>query len=80
MVNVGFHDGAAYSFEFYRVLNLDIKCNGQDKNVIISSGNNVALDIDIENGYQSGLEGDFWILAISPTPTWNVWTHGPWLS
>ncbi len=72
--------GSAYTFDFTSVLSLDVKCNGQDQNVIVDSGENVTLTIDIDNGYHPGLEGDFWVVAILPISGWNTWTYGPWIN
>ena len=74
----GVESGAAYAFDFASILSLDVKCNGEDQNVIVDSGENVTLTIDIDNGYHPDLKGDFWIVAILPISGWNTWTYGPW--
>jgi len=73
----GDDSGSVYAYDLTRVLDLDIKCNGQDQNVFINSGEKVTLTIDIENGYHPDLKGDFWVLAMNPYSTWSVWTFGP---
>jgi len=77
---IGAGAGSAFVYDFDSVLALDVKCNGQDQNVIISSGENVTLTIEIDNGYQPALKGDLWVLAILPTPAWNTWSFGSWLN
>jgi len=72
--------GAAYVYDFTSTLALDAKCNGEDQNVIVNSGENVTLTIDIDNGYHPNLEGDLWVVAILPIPGWNTWTYGPWMN
>ncbi len=76
----GSGSGSAYAYDFNSILALDAKCNGQDQNVIVNSGENVTLTIDINNGYHPDLKGDLWVLAILPTSAWNVWTYGPWVT
>jgi len=76
----GVYAGAAYEFDFTSVLELDVKCNGQDQNVIVDSSENVTLTIDIDNGYHPSLKGDFWVVAILPISGWNTWTFGPWMN
>lgn len=72
----GFIAGSAYFFDFASTLALDVKCNGQDQNVVVSSSENVTLTIDIENGYHPGSRGDFWV-AVLPASTGTLWTYGP---
>jgi len=74
----GNESGSVYAIEFTSTLALDVKCNGQDQNVIVDSGENVILTVDIDNGYHPDLKGDFWIVAILPISGWNTWTYGPW--
>ena len=74
------NSGSAYLVEFTDILALDVKCNGQDQNVIVDVSENVTLTIDIDNGYHPDLEGDFWVVAILPISGWNTWTYGPWMN
>jgi len=69
--------GAAYAYDFNSVLAIDVKCNGEDQNVIVNSGENATVTIDIKNGYHPGLEGDLWVAAVLPFSGWGVWTCGP---
>jgi len=71
--------GSVFAYDFTSTLSLDVKCNGQDQNVIVGSGENVTVTVDIKNGYHPGLEGDLWIIAVLPTSGWNTWTYGPWM-
>ena len=77
--NYFYDSGSAYAYDFTSVLALDVKCNGQDQNVIVNSSDNVTLTIDIKNGYNPNLEGDLWVLAVLPTSAWNIWTYGSWV-
>jgi len=70
--------GSVYAYDFISVLALDAKCNGQDENVIVSSGDSVTLTIEIDNGFHPDLQGDLWVVAVLPTSGWNTWTYGPW--
>jgi len=69
--------GSVYAFDFTSTLALDVKCNGQDQNVIVDSNEDIILTIDIDNGYHPDLKGDFWILVILPASGMS-WTYGPW--
>jgi len=76
----GANAGGAYVYDFNSTLALDVKCNGQDQNVIVDVSENVTLTIDIDNGYHPDLKGDFWVVAILPISGWNTWTYGPWMN
>jgi len=71
----GLFAGSAYFLNFASTLSLDIKCNGQDQNVVVDSSQNVTLTIDIANGYHPGASGDFWV-AVLPASTGSLWTYG----
>jgi len=68
--------GSVYVYNFTGTLTLDIKCNGQDQNVIVSSSENVTLTIDIDSGFHPGIRGDCWV-AVLPASTGTFWTYGP---
>ncbi len=74
--DLGQNSGSAYVFDFSSTLGLDIKCNGEDRNVIVGSNENVTLTVELETGYHPLKRGDIWI-TLAPISTGNIWTYGP---
>lgn len=59
----GDSSGSAYIYDAYFPLQLDIKCNGGDHNVIVDSSEDVTLTIDVQAYDHEGESLDVWVIA-----------------
>ncbi len=55
---------------------LDIKCNGEDRDVVVAGGSKVTLTIEIESRDYAGFPVDLWVAAIRPGGAWTYGYHG----
>ncbi len=73
----GTNSGAALLVDFTSSLAIDVKCNGEDGDVIVDIGQNATVTIETKNGYHPGFMGDLWVIAITPFAPWTTWSYGP---
>ncbi len=71
----GSYSGSAYIFDLHRYPLLDIACNGEDQDVIVSGGEAVTLTIDVAARNYTGFSADIWVIGTSFTGG-GSWTYG----
>lgn len=70
--------GLAYIFDLHRYPLLEIACNGEDQDVIVSGGDKVTLTIDVATRNYTGFRADLWVIGTSFTGggSWSFGYHG----
>ncbi len=78
----GSNSGSAYVFDLHFPLQVDLKCNGQDDNLILFSGDNVNLTIDVQARDQAEEPVDVWVLVVclnwGQVFSYGYWTQPSW--
>jgi len=74
----GQNSGSAYVYDLPTSLLVDIKCNGQDHNLIVTSAETVKATIEIEAGGMAGRPVDIWVFSsrYNYSNTWSYSYYG----